>query len=241
MPNTPTVEISYGVLEKALAVACDIPEATRSGSFRSALANLQKLGALGEAARVGRGSPLRYGPDEMHRLVFAVELVELGIPPATAVALIEAFWVSKIRAIFTAAERTARRGEPGDDDVVVYLSGVSLRTGAWSSSKGGAFPGVPNINRCNLGDLPKHMHQVMLDDTESLPPRAIVVNLSNRLRTIHRAIAMAHTAELSAEYRKDAPRVDLMEALHRSMNRDSTKSRAQADTERDGKKRRARR
>jgi hypothetical protein len=38
------------------------------------LVNLQKLGALAESARIGRGAHLEYTPDRIHRMVLAVEL-----------------------------------------------------------------------------------------------------------------------------------------------------------------------
>ena len=71
------------------------------------LNNLQKLGVLGEAARVGRGAPLAYTPVELHRLLVAIELCELGVPPATTVALIASYWESKLKAICSDAERAA--------------------------------------------------------------------------------------------------------------------------------------
>lgn len=170
------------------------------------LNNLQKIGVLGEAARVGRGSPLMYTPVELHRLIIAIELCELGVPPATTAALIANYWGSKLKAICSDAERNnpaVRGGEPIDsgDDILVYLGGVSLRTG---SLKGARSPSIPNINRCKLRDLPLHMVQWMKmdpdDNPTDLPPRALVVNLSARLRTFQAALLRPHMDELRAEH-----------------------------------------
>jgi hypothetical protein len=166
------------------------------------LSNLQKLGVLGEDARVGRGAPLEYTPDMMHRLVLALELCELGISPATAVALIAAHWEQKLKAICAAAERNnpAVRGDtpidPGDD-VIVHFGGVTLRTG---SLKGVRLPTIPNINHCLLRKLPGHIEQWMkIGRPGDLPPRALLVNLSARLRAFHAVLSPAYMEELRAE------------------------------------------
>jgi hypothetical protein len=159
------------------------------------LSNLQKLGALGAQARVGRGAALRYGPTELHRLVLTLEFCELGIPPATAVGLVNQYWESKLKAICRDAERNnpaMRGGEPIKlgDDIVVHLGGISLRTGLL---RGEQFPGVPNINRCKLRELPGYIEQwMMMTPDDPVPPRALVVNLSARLRRFHAALAVAH-------------------------------------------------
>jgi hypothetical protein len=202
----PKLEVSYGPVERALATCSRIPEAVREAGFRSMLNNLQKLGVLGEAARVGRGAPLVYTPIELHRLLVAIELCELGLPPATTAALIANYWESKLKAICSDAERNnpaVRGGEPIDpgDDIVVYLGGVSLRTG---SLKGARSPSIPNINYCKLRDLRRHIVQWMTtgpdDNAADLPPRALVVNLSARLRAFHAALVPPYMDELRTEY-----------------------------------------
>jgi len=202
----PELQFLYRVVEPALAASYGIPEAARESGFRSMLNNLQKLGVLGKAARVGRGAPLVYTPLELHRLVVAIELCELGVPPATTAALIANYWESHLKAICRDAERNnpaVRGGEPIDpgDDVLLYLGGVSLRTG---SLKGARSPSIPNINHCKLRNLPHHMVQWMKmdpgDNLVDLPPRALVVNLSARLRTFHAALLRRHMDELRAEH-----------------------------------------
>jgi hypothetical protein len=200
-------EIPYGLVERACAGAFRIPEAARETSFRSAFANMQRLGVLGEKARTGRGAPLLYGPDEIHRVIFAWELNEVGVAPATVVNIITAFWEPKLKAIFAMAERTVERNEDPENDVIVYAGGVSLRTGAWSEPQDARFPGVPNINRCRLHELPTHMDQWMRMEGEDEPlPRGIVFNLSSRLRAFHRALARANLAAIRAERSEIKPR-----------------------------------
>ena len=193
------VEISYGAVERALAVSYRIPDDVRQAGFRSMLSNLQKLGALGAQARVGRGAALKYGPTELHRLILTLEFCELGIPPATAVSLVDTYWDSKLKAIMGAAEWGILHEEPPGNDVIIHLGGVSLRTG---SLRGEEFPGVPNINRCKLSGLPDTIKRWMAMNRDDLvPPRALIVNLSARLRDFHTALADAHMDELRAERR----------------------------------------
>jgi hypothetical protein len=192
-------EISYGAVERALAVAHNVPDAVRQAGFRSMLSNLQKLGALGAQARVGRGAALKYTPTELHRLVLTLEFCELGIPPATAVSLVNTYWESKLKAIIGAAERGVVHEEPPGNDVIIHLGGVSLRTG---SLRGEQFPGVPNLNQCKFSELPSYIKQWMaMKPSDPVPPRALVVNLSARLRTFHSALADAYMDELRAERR----------------------------------------
>jgi hypothetical protein len=193
------VEISYGAVERALAVTHRISDAVRQAGFRSMLSNLQKLGALGAQARVGRGAALKYGPTELHRLILTLEFCELGIPPATAVSLVNTYWEPKLKAIIGAAESAIMHDEPPRNDIIIHLGGVSLRTG---SLRGEEFPGVPNINRCKLSELPRYIKQWMaMAPHDPVPPRALVVNLSARLRTFYSALNDAYMAELLDERR----------------------------------------
>jgi hypothetical protein len=184
------------VVERALAVAYDIPQALRPAGFRSMVANLQKLGALGPQARVGRGRTLTYTPLELHRFLLALELSEFGLAPATAVSIIETYWETKLEPIVDAALTRLMHGEPGGGDVILCLRGVTLRT----ASLRGEAPGVPNIDQCSLDQLPIAMATWMTATAnDPAPPRALVVNLSARLRAFHTALADANLDDALAE------------------------------------------
>jgi len=202
----PKLEFTYGTVERAVAWSHGVPETSRKAGFRSMLNNLQKLGVLGEAARVGRGAPLTYTATELHRLFLGLELCELGLPPATAVGLVATYWDSKFDKICHEAEKNnpaARGGQPIDpgDDTVIHLGGVALRTG---SLKGARSPTIPNINSCKLRELPTKIVEWMKmdpdDNPADLPPRALVLNFSARLRAFQRGLAAAHMIELRAEH-----------------------------------------
>jgi hypothetical protein len=195
LPSGPP-KFSYGVVERALAVAYRIPEERRPGGFRSALNNLQRLGALGPHSHIGRGAALTYTHVEFNRLILALEFCEFGIPPATAVALVETYWESKLKAIIGAAQDPIGilPDRPEGDDVILCLVGVALRT---STLRGETGPVAPIIEQRSLDDLPAAMTQWMTPNDPT--PRAMIVNLSARFRAFHAALGVEFLNEATDE------------------------------------------
>jgi hypothetical protein len=177
MPAT-ALTFPYAAVEAALVQAYGIGRED-VGAFRGRLAAFQKGNLLG--ARPGKGTALQYSPDMLHRLVLAAELAEAGVTPGVILRLVADFWESRLRAIFTEAERVVVHPTPGGD-VVLLLAGISLVSG-------GAFA-VPNVNHCSLRKLSTRLEFAMRDDV--LPARALVVNLTARLRRFHTALADVH-------------------------------------------------
>jgi hypothetical protein len=194
-------KFSYGVIEKALAVAYGIPEERRPGGFRSALNNLQRLGALGPNSHIGRGAALVYTHTEYNRLILTLEFCEFGIPPATAVALVTGYWESNLKAIIGAAQDPIGilPDRPEGDDVILCVRGIALRT---AGLRGEAGPVVPNIDRCALAELPTAAKQWMAGTPgDPSPPRAMIANLSARCRAFHTALGVEFLAEATEERR----------------------------------------
>src|SRR5262249_26460415 len=76
----------------------------------------------------------------------------------------------------------------GPDDVILHMGGVHLMVDGWSDA-------VPNVNSCPLSKLSDNMLMWMSmrpDDPSGVPPRALVTNLSMRLRAFHTALSAAH-------------------------------------------------
>jgi hypothetical protein len=187
---------SFGSVLRALIQAFDVPK-DDVAAFHGRIIALQKAGLLGAKNMPGKGRALAYAPDLMHRLVFACELLQLGLAPKVIVNTVADLWDRKIRAIFTLAAKAAAAA-PSGDDVVMYLGGVKLMTDSWADA-------VPNVNRCALKDLRWHVAQWMGMREEdavpgNLPPRVIMTNLTHRLRRFHTALA-------DAEHKKGAPNV----------------------------------
>jgi hypothetical protein len=189
----PPFEAPYSVVEGALIGAYNVP-AKALGAFRGRLGHLQRRGLFGGRHRPGRGVALTYRPDQLHRLIFACEALEFGFSPALILDLVKTLWVRKephrgLRDIFQRAEQAAMidpaNGENTGRDIIMHMGGVRLLTDPWSNA-------VPNVNSCELHRLPDHMAmwmRMMPDDPAGVPPRALVVNLSMRLRAFHAALA----------------------------------------------------
>jgi hypothetical protein len=190
----PRFEEPYSVVEGALIGTYNVP-AKALGAFRGRLGHLQRRGLFGPRHRPGRGVALTYRPDQLHRLIFACEALEFGFSPALILDLVKTLWVRKkphrgLRDIFKSAEEAAmidpgEHGENTGQDIIMYMGGVRLLTDQWSNA-------VPNVNSCELRQLADHMVMWMRmtpDDPAGAPPRALVVNLSMRLRAFHTALA----------------------------------------------------
>jgi hypothetical protein len=81
------------------------------------------------------------------------------------------------------------------------MGGVHMLADGWANT-------VPNVNRCPLRELPRYIRMWMEtkpDDSANLPPRAIIVNLSARLRKFHHAFADSHMRALIEERQERTP------------------------------------
>jgi hypothetical protein len=179
---------AFGTVEAALVQTYRIP-AKAAKAFRSRLGALQKRGLFGARNMPGKGVALGYGPDQFHRLVFACEMLEFGVAPSVVLSLVESLWERRLRKIFSTAEdAVVRHEDAGPDDVILHMGGVHLMVDGFSDA-------VPNVNSCLLSELPGNVAMWMSmrpDDPSGLPPRALITNLSMRLRAFHTALAAAH-------------------------------------------------
>ena len=195
-------ECGYGAVEAALVRCYRVP-GKALGAFRGRLGALQKNELFGAKNMPGKGVALRYGPDQFHRLVFACELFEFGISPAVVLSLVKSLWERRLRKIFRDAEDVVMKHEDaGPDDIILHMGGVHLMGDAWSDA-------VPNVNSCPLSKLPDHMAMWMSmrpDDPSGLPPRAIVTNLTMRLRAFHGALAASYMDELQSAKKRTRKR-----------------------------------
>jgi hypothetical protein len=183
-------EVSYSPVAAALVRTYGVRKRD-TGRFRARITFLQKGRLLGVSP--GKGKALRYTPDLIHRLIFATELAEFGVSPSVVLALVKSRWENRLRKIFQDAERAAMidpgpNGDSTDGDIILHMGGVRLMTDTWSNA-------VPNINFCELRKLSDNMTawmRMLPDDPTGLPPRALVTNLSMRLRAFHTALSHAH-------------------------------------------------
>jgi hypothetical protein len=182
-------EVSYSPVEAALVRTYGV-RARDLGRFRARITFLQKGGLLGVSP--GKGKALRYTPDLIHRLIFATELSEFGIMPQAVLETVADLWESRICRIFERAERAAM-APAGANDIVMVLGSPSLLVGAWTSTA----KALPNVNGFPLHSLAGNIDLLMRYSDP--PPRALVVNLSERLRTFHTALVAAHNLKEPVE------------------------------------------
>jgi hypothetical protein len=101
---------------------------------------------------------------------------------------IAALWDRRIRSIFQRAEKS---GPAGPQDIALVMGGISLTVGGWTSTA----KALPNVNGFPLHALAANVDLLMRYDDP--PPRALVVNLSARLRRFHEALDKHHLHEES--------------------------------------------
>ena len=150
---------------------------------------MQRGGLFGAEHRVGKGTRLIYQPDMLHRVLFCLELAELGVTPAVQLKLVAELWDKRIREIFSKAE-TVKQPAGGGDDVILLMVGVSLMVEAWTGA-------VPNINDTTFRKLPSKAALALRRPRrkdDPLLPRVLAVNLSARLRRFHEALSDVHLA-----------------------------------------------
>jgi hypothetical protein len=177
-------EVPYAHVEAALVSAYGIRRRDLA-AFRAKLRLWQKMGVLGVSP--GKGKALSYTPDLIHRVIFSIELAENGVTPAVVVGTVRDLWEKRIRSIFEKAE-TAAMAAPGPKDFCMMTGGHSLMIGGWTSVEAA----LPNVQGFELRQLDAKIDLLIrMEAGDPLVPRAFVVNLSDRLRRFHAALAAA--------------------------------------------------
>jgi hypothetical protein len=164
-------------------------------ALRSRFGTFQRGGLLGK--QPGRGARLQYGPDELHRVVLAFELTQMGMSPTTVLWLVRKFWDKRLRDICLNAERALVRET---SHVVLLLSGLTAMDGPEQS--------VPNINHMTMDRLAATLSLAIRgqDELRDPPARALVVNLSAQLSRFHNALANYHLSPAMLAGLEDAPK-----------------------------------
>jgi hypothetical protein len=115
----------FAAVEDALASAYRISKKDRS-AFRARLTLLQRGGLLGRENQVGKGSAIDYGRDAAWRLIFAVELLEAGLPPSAILRIVKGRWTEEIAGLFEQAVESKSKA-------ALLALAVSLMRDSWSN------------------------------------------------------------------------------------------------------------
>jgi hypothetical protein len=202
LPKLPELRFRYGEVERALAsIYAAADDDVRRSDFRARINYFQRAKVIGKDVQVGTGQRADYNVRQIERWCCCMELCELGVSPTTAGELVVSLWDSKLVPIFRAAQKTTNNA-PSLDDIALCLGGLHLMSGKWSP--GSSFPGVPSIDHCTLRRLPDRvMGWMRMTAGDREAPRLSVVNLSERLRQFHTALAAAYRDELIAGHRAE--------------------------------------
>ena len=185
---------SYAMVEAALVEMHDIaPDSVPA--LRSRFGAFQRGGLLGK--QPGRGTRLEYGADQLHRVVFAFEMTQVGMSPTAVLQVVRDFWDKRLREIFLKAERALVHETP---DVVLFLSSLTAMDGPEKS--------VPNINHTTIDKLSGSLSFAIRgkDELDDLPARALVVNLSAQWRRFQRALTHYHLSPAMLAGLEDEPK-----------------------------------
>jgi hypothetical protein len=185
---------SYGTVETALATIFRVKTARQRLTFKARLTHLQKLHVLDLTP--GKGRAAKYRLEDVWRWMFALELAQLGVGPAVAVALIKAYWA---RALVDFFQHAAKAIEIKKPDVCVWIPELTLMSSAWDRRD--RFGGVPSIGTITPSD-PSDLKVIMRCLHKADQPRLCIMNLSARLRVLNAALAAAQERPSRAKSRR---------------------------------------
>jgi len=199
LPKLPELRFDYRVVETALgSIYRATDDDVRRSELRARINYFQRAQVLGAEVRVGKGQRVEYSVGQVERWLCCFELAELGVSPTTVGKLVASLWDKKFARIIRAAQNTTDHA-PGPDDIAICVGGVHLMSGNWSPGSG--FPGVPSIDHCTLRQLPgRVMGWMQMTAGDRQAPRLLIVNLSERLRQFHTALADAYMDHLRPEH-----------------------------------------
>jgi hypothetical protein len=180
----------YAAVEAALAELYRAKTDSQRRTFRARINHLQRLAVIDLAP--GKGRAAQYELEHIWRWLFCLELAEVGVAPATALALVQRYWKPALAEIFRDAQRAI---ETGKEDVFLWFCGNSLMSLAWDPASD-RFVGVPYIGSIGPSDFRVVLKFLKDGDLplklkDGIPPRVCVVNLTARLRVLNASLATA--------------------------------------------------
>jgi hypothetical protein len=171
-PKPTGFTVSFATVEKTL-LRMHAVEPQHEEAWRSRINFLRREGVLGE--RPGSGRRIGYHTaDQLPKLMIALEMAQAAIVPQTILSLVRKH-DERLKNIFREAEK-ARANETSD--VLLLLAGITEMI-----EREGAIPVIQATTADKLDVL-----RMALDDS-SVPGRALVINVTARLRRFHEALS----------------------------------------------------
>jgi hypothetical protein len=177
----------YQVVERALASLYGADDAVRRGAFRARLDNLKRAKVLG--VNPGKGQRNAYGPEEIKKLLVALELEEFGVTPAIIAKLFTERWESLSDIISRAAHKTRR----DDQDIVLWIY-PQLLSARWRGEN--ELPEIGKVpSRKAMEGFYDWLQAKKPDAMTVSSRRACVFDLSSRLRAFDKALTATSMPE----------------------------------------------
>jgi hypothetical protein len=165
-------------------------------AFHRRINYFRRAKVLDDDNKLGKNTRGAFHIAQIERWFACLELTELGLSPAAAAELMTGHW-HFFEPVFRDAQTSVLRG-PSPDDVVLCIGGVHLMSGSWTATLG--FPGVPNIQGCKLRKLPDRVMMWMwMTASDPAAARLLILNLSERLRQLHKAIGDAYAEDMATK------------------------------------------
>ena len=175
-PEPTGFTVSFATVERALLRMHEV-KPQHEDAWRSRINFLRREGLLGE--RPGSGRRIGYHTaEQLPKLVLALEMAQAAIVPQAILSLVREHWDKRLKGIF---------GEAGEalvhetSDVLLLLAGITAMV-----EREGAIPVIKATTADKLDVL-----RMALDDG-SVPGRALVINVTGRLRRFHEALSNIH-------------------------------------------------
>jgi hypothetical protein len=231
MPTTPPpASYGYAHVEAAIARVFGLEEA--DGRLKGRIQHMRRLGLTPPSD----GGPVAYdSSDWPDQWIIGLELEYAGLDPTTVVRFVQGNW--RRHRDLQAAKDAVEANTGSLTDLVDVARAAHGKSGVDRIMLTVTFTGTSNEPEIGYFFAGTHgsgsFAQRLCDEDE--PRRAAVIPLTTRLRQLDRELARSRPVE------RDAPRVDLIEAIRQSMVSDGTKGRTQTDTDSGAKKRQVRR
>jgi hypothetical protein len=178
---------TYSEVSKIVAAIFGADEKARRGALTARLQNLQKFGVpLGQ--RPGKGKRIDYRNEQIFQLIFALELMDLGIMPSQIERIIKGLWAYRIRGYF----KTALKNIGAEDDMILIFE-LSQMTSTWAPGPEGQDYHFAAV-RANKETLGATIKGFIHEGWRHLS----LINVSNLVRAIQkqRAIVSEALAEI---------------------------------------------
>jgi hypothetical protein len=184
----PAIEASgYARIETALARVYGAEDVQKS-TFSGRLKHFRKLGV--PARKPGKGTRIEYEDADLWQLMICLELSEFGIDPTLIVKIVRRHW--EVSGYLPQAIQLARQFPGNDRFVAIPVNFMSHAwAGGWKETKTETSISISQTTSDPVGGVEYFLasdYKKFLEVTSEPGERALVFNLSARVRAVEKAL-----------------------------------------------------